>query len=1125
MDVPFSNNSDYREPTKKGHNLIADYIVRHHFSEYLEKQSYYFDEDKKEFSELNPYERKILPVYLKEVLSGFGAKLEEICDNLGYKGKSCTNVSKLTKVINFYLKEFCSERNINPPFQLFYYHKNRFGKIKDHYHCHLACAEVGIQDNNHCYSYNIVSFKESEEYSISKVTQNVDSKIKEFRDTLKQEALSGLNDKLGTESYIPLNLQIGMTNDFNNDELIDFGYNHNRRWEEFALNKLHAPQGVYILSSETGSGKTTFLRNLQHAIIKETDSIPVFLEASELESLKFKKRNLNSFLKSLSDLLDQGNYCYDFLKRYPSKLIFLIDGLDQIEGSGMGYANLIEKLLTVVNNRVIVTSRPFAVVSKEMNGNIKFLRLENFTETDQEQYFGENYVRAKELCKTCPDMLRVPMLAYMVRTLIVEGKDKAINNRAQLYNKFINHILENHMSKNLGLSLDDIIEVRDILGRISYRAIANNLPYLQKIPYKFAKICLNKKNTNIEIETLLKSGLPGTVINESGGEYMSLYFNHQSLQEYLAAEYVTQSNNLTEKILAEKWNPKWKEVIKFIVGIRGEEIIKKIFKEKDNPINSKLLLCAELISETKTSSELRCQIWEKGKILFDIPMFAQDVQMHMAFFNINRTEVMNRIFSYLSAPDNAVWGLAIRLLEKLKDEVDINIVNQIVGILADKDKNISHTAAIALGKLHDKTDKNVINQLFNMLNNENAHVRRSVLVAFKEFRGVGANITNKIADSLIDKDTFVGDLAATALGRLYDTTNKDMTNKILSMLNNENAHVRHSVLVALKKFKEVSASIMNKIVDMLVDKDVHVRCSAAIVLGRFCSKPNKNIRNKIAGMLDDENAHVRQSAIEAFGQLKGKVEINIVNKITTMLDDNDVDVSCSAIRAIGHLCSKTDKDIKNKIASMLINKNADIRCSAFKTLVETGNEIDIGKMLSDESSMVLFWVILAIIGYKEFKIKIDIHIINKLAEMANDKDENIRILAVIALGRLKDATDINIANKIIHLLDDRNIKVRCRVIEALGVLKDEVDINFIPKIVDMLEDKNEAICSSAANALAELKNTINRKMIEKIITFKNVCAIDLLRLLYQDGKLEFLTETCQSPMKCNDFEFALPVQS
>lgn len=157
----YSDNSEYREPTKEEHGNIASFLRKNHFFEDVKKQTGYYDESNK-YVGLSKHTKNLLLGYLEQALIGFNVKYEEICKNLGYKGNSKSNVSRLTKALNFYLNEFCKEKKVNPPVQLFYYHKNCQGDIKGDFDCHLACAKVGTQDNSRRYSYGIVTLKEAE---------------------------------------------------------------------------------------------------------------------------------------------------------------------------------------------------------------------------------------------------------------------------------------------------------------------------------------------------------------------------------------------------------------------------------------------------------------------------------------------------------------------------------------------------------------------------------------------------------------------------------------------------------------------------------------------------------------------------------------------------------------------------------------------------------------------------------------------------------------------------------------------------------------------------------------------------------------------------------------------------
>lgn len=212
----------YRQPTEEEHKTIVNFLLKHHFLEYIKKQTSYFEPDQRECFDLDKYEKEILPNYFEQVIKGFGFEFRKICKHIGYKDKSGTNVSRLTKVLNFYLKEFCKE-DIEPPIQIFFYHKTRTGKIVKSFECHLACADIGVQKNNRRYSYNIVPFKEPEEFQSPQIIVcNSDSQTKSLRETLQKEALEHLSEKLhnnGLNDYSPLVMEIGLLKKGEDEEL------------------------------------------------------------------------------------------------------------------------------------------------------------------------------------------------------------------------------------------------------------------------------------------------------------------------------------------------------------------------------------------------------------------------------------------------------------------------------------------------------------------------------------------------------------------------------------------------------------------------------------------------------------------------------------------------------------------------------------------------------------------------------------------------------------------------------------------------------------------------------------------------------------------------------------------
>jgi len=436
------------------------------------------------------------------------------------------------------------------------------------------------------YSYGITPFEKA---------QNVhELRTKQFKSKLKDKAIEHLKEKLhqrNINDYQPLELEYRTIKD------------GKWKWKSFDFNDLLKPFGIYILSSNVGTGKTCFLRHLQLKLLDETEFIPIFVEASKIEEWKLK--NFSDFIKHLAeDLYSQlqehnvASILEDVFNR--NQVVLLVDGLDQTRGGE--YQELVEDtILKLTDGNVIIASRPSAVINLEDSIKFTFLCVESFDIKAQKQYFKEHYERAYELCKNNPDLISIPMLAYMLRTLIEGKEDKNIKNRTQLYKKFIDFVLMRYKHGKARLKPDLRIQLRQSLTSLSWHALAEEKPFIQKVPLKFCydKGCLPDDALGRKAERLTKSGLVNLIIEQSGEDKDSdcLYFTHQSFQEYLAAEYIAQNDNRTQQVLDEKWNPKWKEVIKFLAGIKGQEIIEKILSEKDNLIHSKLFLSAELISE------------------------------------------------------------------------------------------------------------------------------------------------------------------------------------------------------------------------------------------------------------------------------------------------------------------------------------------------------------------------------------------------------------------------------------------------------------------------------------------------------------------------------------------------
>jgi len=219
-------------------------------------------------------------------------------------------------------------------------------------------------------------------------------------------------------------------------------------------------------------------------------------------------------------------------------------------------------------NYTIISSRPSALINFDKDPAVSFLRLMQFSKDDERNYFGRYFGTIGSIRALAPELKKVPMLAFMIKTLAINETITEIKNRADLYERFIDYIFT---QQNRPITPDcQRIIVQEELETISFKALNAEAPSIQIIP-------LNAKYINRDsISSILKYGLVNFILEE-GKEF--LIFTHTSFQEYLAAKFIDKSDRSDEyihQIIASQEINKWSETIRFLAGMRGNEIISQI---------------------------------------------------------------------------------------------------------------------------------------------------------------------------------------------------------------------------------------------------------------------------------------------------------------------------------------------------------------------------------------------------------------------------------------------------------------------------------------------------------------------------------------------------------------------
>jgi HEAT repeat protein len=942
--------------------------------------------------------------------------------------------------------------------------------------------------------------------------------FKKIRLKIAEKAEEELKKKLKGTEYIPLDLEYGEIPKRETEKIEDKPWKewaHGREWKAFDLDKLFSLDISYILSSDVGSGKTTFFYWLARELVHRTGRAPIFITCAELEDIKNSDELKEYLVKKYKYLFKKEFLEIDleyFLDKYldEKKIVFLCDGLDQIKS--YEYIKLTKKIFDMSRtNPVLISSRPTAVRAFETSPEITFLRLQAFSNEKQKEYFGsDDYEEARRISGLAPDLTRIPMLAYMVKVLIEKNKTGVVYTRTDVYERFINHIIY-HQDSNIPISSqwDQLTKnTEKTLKCLAFKALDLKEPEIQKISDKL----YDKINSALPLDDLPSFGLVNLIMERGDITKKYIYFTHQSFQEFLAAQYTNDNEGLIEKVLKEKWNPKWREVIKFLTGLRGEEIIEKIYpgSEEDNVIYSRLFLVAECIPEINRISErlknaIADELW---KLVYLKPFKSTAIKA------LGKLGDINKLKSLLLDKNSDVRGSAIEAIAQLKYRIDDEVIIQIAAMLKDEDWYVRGSAIRAIAELKDRIDDDAVSQIAAMLKDENSDVRSAVIDALASLNDrIDDEVISQIGAMLKDKNWDVRESTISALEQLKERLNDKAVSQIAAMLKDGYGYVRGYALRALGQLKErLNDKAVSQIAAMLKDEEGYVRRSALEALAQLKDRIDEEIISQIAAMLKDEDWFVRRYALEAVAQLKDRLNDEVISQIGARLKDEEAWVRSSALEALPQLKDRLNEEVISQIGAMLKDEDYDMRSLAIRALAKLKDRLNeevisqIGARLKDEEGYVRKSALRALAQLKE---RIDEDVINQIAEMMKDRDEgeSVRSSAIIALAELKDRLNEEVISQIRAMLKDEERYVRSSGIRALAKLKDRIDDEVISKIVDRLKDEDSDVRRSAIEALAQLQDRLDDKVISQIAArLKDEdedvrdSGYNCLKILYESGK-------------------------
>jgi HEAT repeat protein len=917
-----------------------------------------------------------------------------------------------------------------------------------------------------------------------------------IRRRLAEAAQAKLVDNLRAAPFIPLDLESGEVISKKSDGHDDaergsnaWEHVHGRRWAAFDPRLLLPPRGAFVLSSDAGTGKTTFVHWLATELVRQTRFVPVVMSCQELERLNPK--NLEDLLKVLSDPLKR-EFKSDFLQTdleaffaraaKKGELALLLDGLDQVPS---GKPSNLVKLAFEIAGRcpVILTSRPSAVAVRTIENDPKlmFLRLRPFSAPDQQRYFGEHYWQAKAVCALAPDLTKLPMLAYMVRDLVEAGKIKTAVSRTELYVKFAHHVVTEHGSKRSQDEIGLTGKVERVLRQLSFDALAAAQPKIQRVPIE-----VYANDALVPLTSLIEFGLINRILDR--GEE-ALFFSHQSFQEFLAAQYAAERSEAVDHILSERWHPKWAAVIHFLAGLKGEAILQRVLGDPDNVIHFNLFLAASCASEVKAPSAqlvdpIKAELLELAAIEpFCIPaIWALAILGRWLGY-----DDMKRIIEGVHdvGEDESIRSTVVAAFESLGDRLGAEAIHAIMDGLHNEESSVRRTAVEALGSLSDRLDARALRAIVGRLSDDDSSVRRTAIKALRWLANrLDAEAVRAVVPRLSDEDFRVRRDAVRALGLLGDRLDAEGVRAILDRLSDADLWVRRGAIRTLASLGgRLDAEGMRAIAGRLGDKDEHVRESAVEALRSLGDRLDPDALHALVGWVYDEDPSVRVSAIRALRSLGDRLDVETLRAIVARVHDEPYWMRSDSVEALGSLGDWIDAEAVRAIVGRLSDEHRWVRSAAIKGLQSLGRRLDaeavraIVDRLNDEDSLVR-WSAFEALG--SLGDRLDAEAVRAIMGRLSDEDKDMRWSAVRTLALLGDRLGVEAVHAIIGRMGDEDSAVRGAAVDALGSLGARLDAEAVHTIVGRLGDEDEWVRLAAVKALASLSDRLDTEAVRAI---------------------------------------------
>ena len=472
-----------------------------------------------------------------------------------------------------------------------------------------------------------------------------------------------------------------------------------------------------LIEGAPGIGKTVLAKEIAYQWAKKK-----LLTSKKLLLLVLLRECHQTQLKSVEELVQfifksskmVSCLTNHLLQTEGSDTVIVFDGFDELSAENRNKSIMVD----IINRRIltkcclVVTSRPTASLSLRSTVN-RWVEIVGFTEEDRLDYIQTALKNCDEKVKGLQDYLHsnptinalcyIPFNMTILLCLAEDGINTLPKTQTEMYKKFIEMTIVRFVKKYEGCAA--VRKIADLpytfnkvyveLAKLAYKALETD-----EIVFTLSEIEEGCRNLTINSDNWNGLGLLKAVhyfSPQMGRDQVTFHFLHFSIQEYIAAWYIsTLSNNEQIKLLKETfWKHRYYNTWIMYVGITsGSSFALKHFLSGNRfQIVSKLFKVSK-VTKKYLKHKIRCLhlfqcLLETGK--------EDDIKSVKLLFQNNQIDLSNQ--TLLPSDLDTLGFFLIRSVNKEWDELDLSNCNIGINgsnILCDRllDKDVCCTVTI-----------------------------------------------------------------------------------------------------------------------------------------------------------------------------------------------------------------------------------------------------------------------------------------------------------------------------------------------------------------------------------------------------------------------------------------------